>query len=112
MPGDAPVSGATPWRVLAENLVIAAVEFRIADAGGAEVLGEEACGSRLHLAGIAQRPKRVVEPEEKLQALLVGAELGFRPAVFERRPDTVGDVLRERDLVRGPHARLAAVDPE
>ena len=74
--------------VLAANFVFVAVEFRIADAGDAEVLCEEACGSRLNLSGIAQRPKRVVEPKEKLQALFVRAQLGFGLAVLERRPDT------------------------
>ena len=98
--------------VLAENLVFAAVEFRIADAGGAEVLAEEACGSRLNLAWFAQRPKRVVEPEKKFQPLFVGAQLGFGLAVLDGRPDTVGDVLRQRDLVRCPDSRLAAVNPE
>src|SRR5262249_30552068 len=101
-----------PARVLALNGVLAAVEFRIADAAGAEVLSKKPCGGFLHVTGIAQRPKRIVEPEEKLQPFFVRTQLGFGLAVLERRPDSVGDVLHQRDLLRRPHARIAIVNPK
>src|SRR5215208_4734350 len=62
-------------RVLAKNGVLAALEFRIADAGRAEVLSQEPCGGLLDVAGIAQRPERIVEPKEKLESFFVCAQL-------------------------------------
>ena len=56
---------------------------------------QDACAAVSWMAaGVAQRPERVVQPEEKRQPLFVRAQLGFRLAVLERRPDPIGDFLR------------------
>ena len=98
--------------VLAANDVLAAPEFRVADAGCAEVLAQMPCRGLLDGRGIAQRADRVVQPEKKRQPLLVRAQLGFRLAVLERRPDPIGDLLDQRNLVGRPHPRRAAVNAE
>ena len=98
--------------VLAANDVLAALEFRVADAGSAEVLAKMPCSSFLDGRGVAQRAERVVQPEKKRQPLFVRAQLGFRLAVLERRPDPIGDFLNEGNLVGRPHAWRAAVNSE
>ena len=98
--------------VLAANHVFAALEFSVADAGNAEVLAKMPCSRFLDGRGAAQRAERVVQPEKKRQALFVRAQLGFRLAVLERRPDPIGDFLNEGNLVWRPHAWRAAVNSE
>src|SRR5262245_15734397 len=70
-------------RVLAANDVLAALDFRVGDAGDAKVLPEETRGRLLNVTGVTEGPKRVVEPQQKLQLVLVCAELSFGLAVLE-----------------------------
>ena len=70
------------------------------------------CRNFLDGRRIAQRAERVVQPEKKRQPLFVRAQLGFRLAVLERRPDPIGDFLNEGNLVGRPHAWRAAVNAE
>ena len=70
------------------------------------------CGGFLDGGGVAQRAERVVQPEEKRQPLFVPAQLGFRLAVLDRRPDPIGDILSQGNFVGRPHAWRAAVDAE
>jgi hypothetical protein len=90
--------------VLAANDVLAAAEFRIADAGRAEVLAQMPCRGLLDGCRVAQRTDRVVQPEKKRQPLFVRAQVGFSLAVLERRPDPIGDLLNQCNLV-GVHTR-------
>ena len=76
------------------------------------MLAQQSCGGFLDGGRVAQRAERVVEPEEKRQPLFVRAQLGFRPAVLERRPDPIGHFLNEGNLVGRPHAWRAAVNAE
>ena len=85
--------------MLAANDVLAAPEFRIADAGCTEVLAKVLCCSLLDGRRIGQRADRVVQPENKRQPLFVGAQLGYRLAVLERRPDPIGNFLDQGNLV-------------
>ena len=76
------------------------------------MLAEQPCGSFLDFARITQRAKGIVEPKEKLQPLFVRQQLRFRLAMLDGRPDSISDVPDQRDLVRCPHAWLAAVNTE
>ena len=98
--------------VLAVHPVLAAVEFRITDAGNPEVLAKMSCGSLLDGGGVAQRAERVVQHEKKRQPLFVRAQFGFRLAVLERRPGPIGDFLHQGNFVDGPYARRAVVNAE
>ena len=98
--------------VLAPDDVFAALGFRVADAGCAEVLAEMLCGNFLDGRRVAQRADRVVQPEKKREPLFVRPQFGLRLAVLERRPDAIGNVLNEGYLVGRPDTRRAAVDGE
>ncbi len=98
--------------VLAADDVLAAFEFRIANASRAEVLTQMACRSFLDGRGVAQRAECVVQPEKKCEPLLVRPQFGFRLTVLERCPDPIGNFLSEGNLVGRPDARRAAVNAE
>src|SRR3954447_3048038 len=76
------------------------------------MFSKESRGRFLYVPGVAEWPQGVIEPEKKFEPLLVRAQLGLCLTMLERRPDPISDVLRQRDLIHGPHARLAAVHPE
>src|SRR5262249_22498650 len=56
--------------VLSANDVLATIDFRIADTVRAQVFPKEPCSDFLHIERIAQRSKRVGEPEKKCFSLL------------------------------------------
>ena len=81
------------------------VDFRIADTAGAEMLTEEPGRRFLNRPGIVERPQRVVQLEQKRQALFVCAQLGLDPRAL-------GGHFDERDLIARPATRRGAVHAE